>query len=170
MKRVKENAPLIFRPLKEAKTLKIFVVVSLIMVAVYYLFGVLVFLLTLQPFPQDVLGTIAYGIGELVFTYTVSDIVVILLYALVGGLLYANYSYWKCASNKSANTGLMVGLVAATACPACALPLLGLASFAGFLTGIGGVILKFGVLTALVVAMYSVAIVQNKKGVCKIPI
>jgi hypothetical protein len=170
MKRVKENIFLIFYPLKEKKTIQTFAFVSIIMALIYWAFTTLLVLLSFKPFPKtNILGTIWHAAYQSLLSYTISDICVIVLYSLVGGLLFANYSYWKCGSTKSANAGILASIIAATACPACLLPLIGFASFAGFLTG-AEIYLKIGILLILIFSMYYVAITQNKKGVCKIKI
>ena len=114
-----------------------------------------------RPFPKGNIVDIILFSGLKAFsTFTLFDWIILAMFPLVGGLLFANYSFWKCKYNKTANTGMFIGLLAAT-CPACILPFIGFSSFFVFLTGIS-IYLKTGALLVVLAATFIVANKQNK--------
>ena len=146
---------IIFKCLKDKKALRTFVLATVIITVVYFAFSISLSLFSTRPFPQGtIMDLILFGGLKAFSTFKAFDWIILALFPLVGGLLFANYSYWKCAS-KTASSGLVVGLFAAT-CPACILPIMGISSVVTFLTGIS-VYLKLGALILLVGGTYYVA-------------
>lgn len=154
---------IIFKCLKDKKALKTFILSAAILAIVYFTFSIIISLLSIKPFPQGTLiEIILFGMLRAFSTFRIHDWIVLGLFPLVGGLLFANCSFWKCKSKKSAHTGLVVGLLAAI-CPACILPIVGITFFVTFLTKIS-IHIKIAGLIFLVISTYYVA---NSKCLCK---
>lgn len=152
---------IIFSPLNDKKSLKAFFISSIIITIIYFSFSIALTLFLTIPFPKGRLtDIILFGWLKAFSTFIAIDWIVLALFPIVGGLLFANYSYWKCKTNKIANTGLGIGLLAAI-CPACLLPIIGISSFIPFLTKIG-IYIKIGTLLVLIGATYYVANRQTK--------
>jgi len=154
-----------FLPLKKKESLKIFFVSAIIIAIIYIVFSIVTSLLTIKPFPQgNIFFVVLFAAFRSFSTFTNLDWIILALFPLVGGLLFANYSYWKCATSKTAKTGLAFGLVAAV-CPACILPILGISSVIVFVTKIS-LYLKLGALALLLGSTFYVA--NRKSGnICK---
>ncbi|MBC8500708.1 MAG: hypothetical protein ISS25_00445 [Nanoarchaeota archaeon] len=151
----------IFFPLKEKKTIKVFLLSTIIIAIVYVSFSIILSLLSTRPLPEGSMINILLFTGFKAFSgFNVFDWVILGLFPIIGGLLYANYSYWKCKANKAANVGLVAGLLAAT-CPACILPVVGISSFIAFLTKIS-IYIKIVALLVLVWGTFYVANIQCK--------
>lgn len=156
------NINRIFIPLKEKKQLKIFILSTIIITIIYFSFSVLLSLFSTTPFPKgNFLGIILFGLFKAFSTFIALDWIILAMFPLSGGLLFANYSFYKCKSSKAANTGMVAGLLAAV-CPACILPIIGISSFVTFLTGIS-IYIRLG---ALLLVIGSTVFIANKKKVC----
>lgn len=152
----------VFVPLKQKKSLNVFIWSALIITAIYFSFSVLLSLLSTRPLPKaNITDLILFGSLKAFATFNYVDWIILAMFPLAGGILFANYSYWKCKSNKTAKTGLAFGLLAAT-CPACILPVVGFYSFVTFLTGIS-IYIKLG---ALLLVIGATVFVANQKNVC----
>ena len=157
------NLFIIFKCLKDKKALKTFILSAAILAIVYFAFSIIISLLSIKPFPQGtIVGIILFGALRAFSPFKILDWVVLGLFPLVGGLLFANCSFWKCKTKKSAHTGLIIGLLA-TICPACILPIVGVTFFVTFLTKIS-IYIKIAGLIFLVISTYYVA---NSKCLCK---
>lgn len=155
------NFTIVFYPLKNKKAIKIFLLSAIIISVIYLLFSIALSLFSTTPFPKgNLIEVILFGGFKAFSTFIAIDWIILALFPLFGGLLFANYSYWKCKTSKTANTGLVAGLFAAT-CPACILPVLGIFSSAAFLASIS-IYIKIGALILLIGATYFVANKQNK--------
>lgn len=156
------NFKAIFIPLKDKKTIKVFFVSVIIIAIVYFAFSVVLSLLTTKPLPDGSIVDILLFSGFKAFsTFNILDWIILGLFPLFGGLLFANYSYWKCKNSKVGNTGLIAGLLAAT-CPACILPVIGITSFITILTKIA-IYIK---IIALLLLLGGTIYVANKN--CKV--
>jgi len=152
----------IFDPLKKKESLKVFFLALTIIAGVYFIFSIGFALLSIKPFPQGKIMDIIIFSGFKAFsTFFLIDWILLALFPLVGGLLFANYSYYKCKTSTAGKTGLGLGLIAAT-CPACILPILGFTAAITFLTKIS-IYIKIGALLLLVGATVYVA---NKEKKC----
>lgn len=130
------NFKAIFEPLKDKKALKTFFLSIIIIAIIYISFSVILSIIAVKPLPNgSIIDVILYGGLRAFSTFNILDWIILSLFPLLGGLLFANYSYWKCENSKVGNTGLIAGLLAAT-CPACILPIIGITSFITFLTKI----------------------------------
>jgi len=158
------KATIIFIPLKIAKHLKVFGITAGIIAATYLAFSIIIGTATLKPFPSgNWFDIMLFGALRSFSSLTTFDWVILALFPLVGGLLFANYSYWRCSPTKSGKAGLIAGLVAAT-CPVCIFPIIGIAAIATSLAVVATVIKVAGLLV-LIGATYAVALKDTK---CKI--
>lgn len=156
---------IIFKALENKKGIKTFFISAIIISLVYLLFSILTSLLATKPWPKVNLIDLILFAGMKAFSmFTTLDWIILVLFPLFGGLLFANYSYWKCKTNKLSKAGLTGGLFAAI-CPACLLPIIGAYSFVAFLTKII-IYIKIGALAMIIVATYFVASRQTK---CSVP-
>lgn len=158
---------IIFAPLKHKKSLKIFLLSSVIIAIIYFSFSIILSLLSTKPFPQGSLVDVILFAGFKAFsTFITLDWIILALFPIFGGLLFANYSYWKCKTNATANSGLVVGLLAVT-CPACILPIIGISSFVTFLTKIS-IYIKIVSLLVVISTTYYLAINHDKCSTVKL--
>ena len=154
---------IIFRCLKDKKALKTFIFSTIIIAVVYLVFSIGITLLSVRPFPQGGIIEIAlFGAFKAFSTFTISDWIAFGLFPLVGGLLFANCSFWRCKTKKSTHTTLFIGLLT-TICPDCLLPIFGAVFFVTFLTKIS-IYIKVAGLVFLIASMNYVA---NSKCLCK---
>jgi hypothetical protein len=152
---------IIFKPLKDKKSLELFLLSSIIITIIYFSFSIFLSLLSTKPFPKGSLTEVLLFGGLKAFsTFVFYDWFILALFPIFGGLLFANYTYWKCKTNTTASTGLVAGLLATT-CPACILPVVGLSSFVTFLTKIN-IYIKIVGLLVVISTTYYVAINHEK--------
>lgn len=155
------NPFIIFQPLKEKKSLKIGIISAVIITIVYFAFSLILGLLSIGKWYDESFLLIAqFAILKSFSGFRFIDWILFFGLPLAGGLLFANYQYWKCKSNATANIGLVAGLFAAT-CPACILPILGLASIATTLFNLS-LFIKTGALVIIIASTYFVIYKQQK--------
>ena len=122
----------------------------------YLASSIIIALLSIKPFPKgDIIGVILFGALRAFSTFNNLDWIILALFPLAGGLLFANCSFWKCKSKKSSSAGLVAGLLAAI-CPACILPIFGATLFVTFLTKIS-IYIKIAGLIFIIGGTYYVA-------------
>lgn len=155
-----------FVPLKSKIGIKVFFK-SLILIAITYLiFSILLVFFFSGLLPNaNLLDKLLFSALKAFAPLMMVDWIILSLFPLIGGLLFANYNYYKCKTEKKTKAGLFVGFLAAS-CPACVLPLFGMYSMVIFLSKIS-LYIEIGALILLLVATYYVA---NRKKVCDINI
>ena len=155
---------IIFQALKDKKSLKIGLISAAIIMIIYFAFSLILGLLSIGKWYDESFLLIAqFAILKSFSGFVLVDWLLFFGLPLSGGLLFANYNYWKCKSNTAGNIGLVAGLFAAT-CPACILPILGLASIATTLFNLS-LIIKTSALVVIVASTYFVIYKQQK---CKV--
>jgi len=154
------NVFLIFEPLKNKKALKIGIISGVIIGLVYFVFSIFVSMLSIGFDAMPFFDLFSFGLIKSFSMFTIADWIVFALFPIIGGLVFANYEYWKCKSSKIAHTGLVGGLLAAT-CPACILPVLGLASATTAVFQLSWII-KISALVLLLASTYLIAYKQQK--------
>ena len=154
------NPFIIFEPLKDKKSLKFFVISGLVIAMVYVIINVLLFMFTIGIDKMPLPTLIQFSTIKAFSSFTTSEGVFLILFPIVGGLLFANYHYWKCKPNSLTYSGIFLGFLS-TMCIACILPVLGLAAFSTIAFQVGRIV-KYSVLILLVAAMYYVALKQQK--------
>lgn len=160
---------IIFQPLKERKGLKIFLLSSLGIGFFYFAF---LFLsagkaLNFPLFSLEIFTNAPFIVAKAFALYRTIDYIFLLLFPLTGGLLFANCNYWACEKKGAKNLGemsLLLGLVTIT-CPACLLPLLGLASLIPFIFKFGSIIK--GILIFLIIASIYLVAYRQQKSSCR---
>jgi len=158
------NPFIIFQALKDKKSLKIGIISALIITIVYFIFSLVLGLVSIEKgYAESFLLIAQFAILKSFLGFRFIDWIFFFGIPLSGGLLFANYNYWKCKSNSMANTGLIAGLFAAT-CPACILPILGLASIATTLLNIS-LFIKISAIVIIIASTYFVIYKQQK---CKV--
>ena len=151
---------LIFKPLENKKALKVGIVATIVISLVYLTVSVLVTMYSVGFNSMSLHNLFIFSLFKSFSSLVLSDWIFLFLFPLIGGLLFANYEYWKCKNSKTANTGLFAGLIAAT-CPACILPVLGLTSLTTVVLRISWVV-KISALAILLFSIYFIAYRQNK--------
>ena len=151
---------LIFRPLKNKKALKIGIISGIFIGIIYFIFSIVVVMLSIGFDALPFSDLFSFAIIKSFSLFTIADWVVFALFPILGGLVFANYEHWKCKSSKTANAGLVGGLLAAT-CPACILPVLGLTAATTAAFQISWIV-KIGALILLLVSAYFIAHKQQK--------
>jgi len=155
---------IIFKFLKDSQAVKTGLLSAGIILSVYVGFSVLLSVLSLRPFPEGSLIDIILFGGLRAFSgFRPIDWVILGLFPIFGGILFANYSFWKCKTSGTAKTGLFAGLLAAT-CPACILPVIGASSVLTFVTKIS-IYIKIGALALIIGATY--VVVRKQGNNCK---
>ena len=158
------NPLIIFQALKDKKSLKIGLISALVITIVYFAFSLVLGLISIGKWYDESFLLIAqFAILKSFSGFKFIDWILFFALPLSGGLLFANYQYWKCKSNAAANLGLVAGLFAAT-CPACILPILGLASIATTLFNLS-LYIKTSALVIIIASTYFVIYKQRK---CKV--
>lgn len=158
------NIFIIFEPLKDKKSLKIGIIATLIITFLYFLFSVILGLISIGKwYDESFLLILQFALLKSYSQFRFIDWIFLFAFPLVGGLLFANYEYWKCKSSTGANVGLIAGMIAAT-CPACILPILGAASLTTAAFNASWII-KISALVLLISSTYYVAYIQQK---CKV--
>ena len=158
------NPFIIFKFFKDRKATLTFLVMTATITVLYVGFSILLALVATKPFPKGpVIDVILFGGLKAFAGFLVYDWIMFVGLILVGALLFANYSYWKCNTKKTGTAGVTAGLLTAT-CPACILPALGITSLgAGF--AVAANIAKFVILVVLVGATYFIVNKQQKCGI-----
>ncbi len=151
---------IIFRPLGNKKALKVGIIAAVVISLVYLTVSVLITMYSVGFTSMSLPNLFIFSLFKAFSLLVLSDWIFLLLFPFAGGLLFANYEYWRCKSSKTANVGLMGGLIAAT-CPACILPVLGLTSLTTTVLRISWVV-KISALALLFVSIYFVAYRRNK--------
>ncbi len=151
---------IIFKPLVDRKALKVGIIASLVISLIYLAFSVLVTMYSVGFNSMSLHNLFIFSLFKAFSLFVLSDWIFLFLFPLAGGLLFANYEYWRCKSSKTANTGLLAGLFATT-CPACILPVLGLTSLTTVVFRISWVV-KIAALAILLFSIYFIAYRQNK--------
>jgi len=157
------EAFIIFEPLKNRKSLRLGILATILIFFVYILINIALFMFSIGFNTMPFNDLVQFAIFKSFTSFTSSEWIFLILFPLVGGLLFANYNYWKCSPDKLTYSGILLGFIS-TACIACILPALGLAAFATAASHVNQIV-KYATLTLLVVATYYVALKQNK---CKI--
>ena len=158
------NPFVIFQALKDKRSLKIGIISALIITIVYFAFSLVLGLVSIGKWYDESFLLIAqFAILKSFSGFRFIDWILFFGLPLSGGLLFANYRYWRCKGNSAANIGLVAGLFAAT-CPACILPILGLASIATTLFNIS-LFIKISALVIIIASTYFVIYKQQK---CKV--
>jgi hypothetical protein len=152
----------VFTPLKNKKALKVFFISALTLSVIYVVFSVSLSMFVTTPLPGGTFfDYILFGGFNAFSTFLWYNWIILSFFPILGGLLFANYTYYKCKVSKTGQGGLAVGLLAAT-CPACILPLVGVFSFVALLT-------KYTIIVniaALFLILGTTIYVANKKGKC----
>jgi hypothetical protein len=151
----------IFYPLKEKKSIQVFFLSAFVITMTYLIFSISLSVFSTRPLPKgNAIDIILFGGFKAFSSFTSSDWAILALFPVFGGLLFANYTYYKCKTSKSGQAGLIVGLLAAT-CPACILPVVGVSVFFTFLTKIS-IYIKAAALILILISTFLVANSRNK--------
>lgn len=157
----------IFQPLRERRGRQVFLFSSLVIIFFYFAFLFTSAALALGfPFLSSAIFFNSSTIVAQAFaSYRFLDYFFLLLFPVAGGLLFANCDYWACQKKGAKNlgmTGLLLGMFTIS-CPACLLPLLGLAAATPFFFKFG-ILIKSILLILTVVSTYTLAYRQQKSS------
>lgn len=152
----------VIKPLVHKQSLLKGVIGGLVTGVVYvFVAFLLVFFTSPRPSEGYTLDYALFSFVKSIYQFPMVDLVLFTGIVLSAVLLFANYNYWKCSSENVGKVGLLAGIFALS-CPACLLPLLGVASIATFALQVGYVI-KIGALILILGGTYFVA---NRKIKC----
>ena len=113
------NPFIIFQALKDKRSLKIGIISALIITIVYFVFSLVLGLISIGKWYDESFLLIAqFAILKSFSQFRLFDWILFFAFPLTGGLLFANYSFRKCKDASVGSVGLIAGLIAAT-CPAC---------------------------------------------------
>ena len=155
---------IIFKFFSDRKARMTFLIMAATITVVYIAFSVLLALVATRPFPKGpITDVILFGGFKAFAGFLVYDWIMFVGLILVGAMLFANYSYWKCKTKRAGTAGVTAGVLVAT-CPACILPALGIASL-GAGVAIATNIAKLAILVLMVGATYFIV---NKQQKCEI--